>query len=582
MQRAIDPDVIKTLVHYAVEVRCAMIRILFSFFVAVLFCSVPAAAQEDAPDERIGSEPLVLHNGRIFTADPERPWAEAILIRGKRIEAVGGSDSVLARASEEARRLDLKERLVIPGLNDAHVHEGAAPESERINVASGEGVAADPGWDKVRDAVATVATEAKPGTWIRGTIGPSVLQNGRATRFSLDSLTRKHPVMLIAASGHGTLVNTAALKRLDIPLRPDSLLGGWYLREQEGNTITGVLREGTEVMARRRLTSMQGKAANVEAYRRASREYLAWGVTSAQQMVNSLPLEEALGALDKADVPTRWSLYRWPTPKEKIEEGWSAPIPTADSIPRVRVRGAKWMLDGTPLERGATLRQPYSDRPGRHGRLNYTPEQIRSILAGGLRHEEQLALHVVGDSTLAVVLRAMNELADARTWRGLRVRIEHGDGLTADLLSLARELGIVLIQNPLHFTGGFLAERLGTERARDFQRLQSVKEAGIEVALGADAGGEGRNPFLNMMLAVRHPANPGEAFTREEAVIAYTRGAAYAEFAEDEKGILSQGMLADLAVLNQDIFSVPLNALPETKSVLTIVGGKIVHRADGF
>lgn len=559
-----------------------MTRLLFPFLVAVLFFAGPAAAQEDAPYEQIGTESLVLHNGRVFTADPERPWAEAILIHGRRIEAVGESDSVLARASDEATRLDLEGRMVIPGLNDAHVHEGASPESKWIGVATGEGVAADPTWDEVRDAVSKVAAAAKPGTWIRGTIGPSILENERATRFALDSLTNRHPVMLVAASGHGTLVNTTALKRLGISLRPDSLLGGWYRRKEGEKTITGVLREGAEIVARRRLAAMQGEAANAKAYRDASRNYLAWGVTSAQQMVNSLPLEKALGALERADVSVRWSLYRWPTPKEKIEEAWAEPVPSADTLPRVQVRGTKWMLDGTPLERDAALRRPYADRPGWPGRLNYTPEQIRSILEGALQHKEQLAFHVVGDSTLAVVLREMDELADAGVWRGRRVRIEHGDGLTSDLLPLARELGIVLIQNPLHFTGGFLIERLGKERARDFQRLKSLKEAGIAVALGADAGGEARNPFLNMMMALRHPNNPDEAITLEEALIAYTRGAAYVEFAEHEKGTIAPGMLADLAVLNQDIFSVPLKALPKTKSVLTLIGGEIVHRTEEF
>lgn len=528
------------------------------------------------------STPLLLHNGRIFTADSDRPWAEAILIDGRHIKAVGDDASVRARAGEETTRIDLGGHLVIPGLNDAHVHEGASPPSEQIGVADGEGVAADPSWEAVRAAVTEVASRIPEGTWIRGTIGPSILEDSRATRFALDSLTDRHPVMLVAASGHGTLVNTTALERLNLSTEPDSLLGGWYHRLEGSQATTGVLREAAEVVARRRLSSIQGEAANAETYRRAARDYVGWGVTSAQQLAANLSIEEALGALEKADIPVRWALYRWPTPKSEIEEAWPAAIPSADDIPGVAIRGVKWMLDGTPLERGTVLREPYADRPGWHGRLNYSPAQIRSILDQALQHDEQLALHVTGDSTLTLVLRTMDEMADAEVWREQRVRIEHGDGLTSDLLPLAAELGVVLVQNPLHFTGGFLAERLGSERARDFQRLGSASEAGIVVALGADAGGQARNPFLNIMLAVRHPANPAEALTLEDALIAYTRGAAYAEFAEGEKGTLSPGMLADLAVLNQDVFSVNLEALPKTRSVLTVVGGEIVHRANEF
>ena len=106
--------------------------------------------------------------------------------------------------------------------------------------------------------------------------------------------------------------------------------------------------------------------------------------------------------------------------------------------------------------------------------------------------------------------------------------------------------------------------------------LKSLLAAGIPVALGSDGP---LNPYLNIMLAAQHPAHPSEAITREQAVIAYTRTSAYAEFAEHNKGTLESGKLADLAVLSQDIFSVPLADLPKTQSILTVVGGKVVYDA---
>jgi hypothetical protein len=106
------------------------------------------------------------------------------------------------------------------------------------------------------------------------------------------------------------------------------------------------------------------------------------------------------------------------------------------------------------------------------------------------------------------------------------------------------------------------------------QLLKSTVAAGIPVAIGSDGP---LNPFLNLMFAAVAAANPAEALTREQAVTAYTRGSAYAERRENEKGTLAPGMLADLAVLSQDIFKIPVEALPRTTSVLTIVGGKVVH-----
>jgi hypothetical protein len=146
----------------------------------------------------------------------------------------------------------------------------------------------------------------------------------------------------------------------------------------------------------------------------------------------------------------------------------------------------------------------------------------------------------------------------------LRVRFEHGDGMAADLVPAARRLGVIVVQNPTHFGA---------------QPFRSLLRSGIPIAIGSDGA---RNPFLNIMLAVTREENPAEALTREEAVAAYTRGSAYAEFKEHDKGTLAIGMLADLAVLSQDIFSVRVDALPATVSVFTVVGGTPVYDAQSL
>jgi predicted amidohydrolase YtcJ len=151
----------------------------------------------------------------------------------------------------------------------------------------------------------------------------------------------------------------------------------------------------------------------------------------------------------------------------------------------------------------------------------------------------------------------------------VRPRIEHGDGLQRDLFPLALRTGAVVVQNPTHF------EARQFFPSGDYQMLKSLQRAGIPIALGSDGA---TNPYLNILLASeRDAANRAEALTREEAVRAYTSGSAYAEMKEKQKGTIAKGMLADLAVLSQDIFEVPPPALPETHSVMTIVGGKIAY-----
>jgi predicted amidohydrolase YtcJ len=199
------------------------------------------------------------------------------------------------------------------------------------------------------------------------------------------------------------------------------------------------------------------------------------------------------------------------------------------------------------------------------------------MLARALATREPLHLHVAGDSTARLVLGLMQALAPDSAWRPLRVRIEHGDWVSEELIPVARRLGVVVVQNPSHFAlePGMVEQRFGG-RPPGFQTVRALVEAGVPLAIGSDGP---RSPGLNLMFAVVHPNNPAQALTREQAVAAYTRGSAYAEFAERDKGVLAPGMLADLAVLSQDVFTVPAPSLPATVSVLTLVGGVVVHDA---
>jgi predicted amidohydrolase YtcJ len=146
--------------------------------------------------------------------------------------------------------------------------------------------------------------------------------------------------------------------------------------------------------------------------------------------------------------------------------------------------------------------------------------------------------------------------------------------LLPEMYDDVKRLGIIPVVNPSHFMFSEVNQVRVGERAKHYQPFRSFLAAGIPVAIGSDGP---NNPYLNIMFAAMHPTNPTEVVTREQSVMAYTSGSAYAEGKEKEKGKIKAGMLADIAVLSQDIFTVPLPELPRTASVLTIIGGRIVY-----
>jgi hypothetical protein len=269
------------------------------------------------------------------------------------------------------------------------------------------------------------------------------------------------------------------------------------------------------------------------------------------QCIENLPLTVRL--FREARLPIRVRLVRWATPTDAGLNAVEWDTVPERIAPRVIIDGRKWVIDGTPFEQLALQRSPYPGRAGWHGRLNFPLDTGRAMLATALRPgAPQPHLHVVGDSTAEFVLRALESLAPDSVWRARRVRFEHG-AITGPQIARAARLGITIAQ------------------PRGSAPYHSWQAAGIRVAYGSDMQ---RNPYLQMMTPMTGGDRPDEAVSREKAVSIYTLGSAYAERAEREKGMLAPGMLADLAVLSQDIFTIPAQALPGTRSVLTVVGAR--------
>jgi predicted amidohydrolase YtcJ len=513
--------------------------------------ALSASAQRRAP-----APDLIVTGGKIFTADPSKPWVQAIAIRGERIVATGDDSTIRALAGRRTRLVDVAGRTVIPGINDAHDHTGGVPYALRFRTSSSP--TENPPLAQILDSLRAVVARTPAGTWITATIGTQVFMDTTARRSALDAVAPDHPVILSMYTGHGAVMNSAALRAVGVRDDVRDPLGGWYERDAS-NRPTGLLQEYVVWSIERSLMSRMPDTMLVRAMRDFGQASLARGITSVQDMANDLDPRTTLRVLRQAKLPIRIRVipFSMPTTEGRQTSEWDRV--DRHPSPGVVVDGRKWILEGTGIEGNALSRHAYARRPDWYGRLDFPVDTVRAILKEALATREQLMLHIVGDSSTKLVLEMMQSLAPDSAWRALRVRFEHGDAVNGELALLAKRLGVIVVQNPTHF---------------GFQAFGSLLHMGIPIAIGSD---NARNPFLNIMLAVGRQFGAAEALTREEAVTAYTRGSAYAEFQERNKGTLAPGMLADLAVLSQDIFTVPLGSLPATVSVLTMVGGKVLY-----
>lgn len=512
----------------------------------------------------------VVVNAKVFTSNPAQPWAQALAISGERIVAVGDTATVSKLAGSATRRIDAGGRTIVPGFNDAHQHIGIVPPNDRLTMPF------DPALEQIATALRDQVKTSPAGRLIQGEFGESAWEDRAFTRAWLDAMAPNHPVRLFAFTGHGQLLNSRALALIGLDDQVQDPEGGRYGRDSSGR-LDGRLEEYADYLAGQALGLKTEPADAVAAYRRFASEASAFGITSIQLMADTLPIADVSKDLVDANAPIRWKTYRFPMRAAGRETTDSRPPLPPQPTPLIDMRGMKWIIDGTPLERLGFMRAPYSDAPGQRGRLNFSAERIEQFVGWAYGTEDPLAVHAFGDAAIDAYVSAVEKAGRPEVWLAKRPRIEHGDMMAPDLIPRVKAMHMLVVQNPTHFTfPEIMRARYGAERLAWMQPMKTLLDNGIPLAIGSDGP---MNPFLNIMAASTHPTNPKEALTREQAVMAYTTGSAFAEFQEKDKGQLAVGMLADLAVLSADLFTVPVGEMEAIRSVMTMLGGRIVHEA---
>lgn len=530
---------------------------------------------------------LALVNGKVWTGDPGRPWAEAVAVRGDRILTVGTTAEVRQLAPAGAKLVDLGGALVLPGFIDSHTHflaGGFALKSIQLREAKSR--------EDFVARIAAKAREAGPGRWI---------QNGDwdHQQFSppelprkewIDAVTPDNPVCVNRLDGHMILANSLALKLAgvtkDTPVPP----GGQIVRDPATGEPTGILKDTAMDLVYARVPE-PSFAEKLEAAEASLRHAAENGVTSVHEMADASSFEVFEEILRRTGLTTRIHVY---IPITEVETLARLKLRSPFGGPYLKLAGLKAFMDGSLGSATAYFFEPYTDDPRTSGLLHgqMFPEGImeKRILAAD-RAGLQLAIHAIGDRANSILLDMYEKAAAVNGPRDRRWRVEHAQHLRpADIARFGR-LGLVAAVQPYHLVddGRWAESKIGPERARTTYAFESLRRAGATLAFGSDWTVAPMSPVLGIHAAVTRRTldgkNPGgwipeEKVTVEEAVRAYTVNGAYAEFAAAEKGTIAAGKLADLVVLDRDIFAIPPEEIGGAKVRMTVFDGKIVFRAD--
>lgn len=533
---------------------------------------------------------LLLRGGRVFTADPASPFAEAVAIQGDRVLAVGDERAVRDTLGPGTRVLELEGRLALPGFHDAHTHAlGAGLLAQELDLereTTPEACAA---------RVAARARE-RPGDWVLGRGWDADRFPGGAWphRALLDAAAPGVPVFLVRRDGHAAWASGRALALAGIgPGRADPPHG--KIGRGPGGELTGILLEAAAIDLVRSVVPAPSLARRVEAAARSLALAREHGVTSLQDDASyddRLEPARAYGALlERGELTARVTLWqRLGRPVEDLRAERAALPPSGDA-PRLAFGMLKGFLDGSLGSRTAHLCDPYSDDPAHGcGIALLEPAELSRRVA--LAHEAgfQVGLHAIGDRAVARALDAYESLAragDPGRVRAARHRVEHAQHFRPADVARLGALGAVASVQPIHLAkdSRIAPARLGPERCRTSYPWRALLEAGAPLAFGTDYPVEGIVPLRGVFCAVarRDPDEPGgpafhpeQALGLAEALAAYTAGSAFAAHQERALGRLAPGFLADVAVLSRDPFAVEPGELPGIVADVTILGGEVV------
>ena len=530
---------------------------------------------------------LILYNGKLYTQDPQIPYASAIALQAGRILAVGSDDDILGLASPHTKQIDLERRRVLPGLTDCHIHF-----YEWALLLQGLTLEDATSLDDVQNRVHDAANRAAPGTWI---IGQGWNQDRWSepklpNRLDLDKVAPNNPVILWRTDFHLAWVNSLALHAAKIDsATPDPDMG--VIDRDGAGHPSGILRELAINLVREVMPTPTDKQID-EAMYQTMKKVHRLGLTGVHdfRIMGGDDGPPALRAWQRLRAGNKLNLRAWVMiPGELLDEAIALGLQTGFGDEFLRIGGAKYFSDGATGPRTAWMLEPFEDAGSG---MPLTPmtkmaEKISQAHQAGI----STAIHAIGDRAVRELLDVFTEVTGEQPSRSkprIPHRVEHVQHSHPDDLKRLGPLGLAASVQPLHLTDDMqMIEKACGERARWAYAFRDLLDSGTVLALGSDCPVASPNPFWGLHAAVTRQRRdgtpdggwqPSQKLTLAEAIWGYTMGAALVSGQENELGSLTPGKLADLIVLHQDIIEIHPEDIHSTKVVMTIFNGRIVYQ----
>jgi predicted amidohydrolase YtcJ len=566
-------------------------------------CAGSAAQSPDPAD-------LVVWNAQVLTVDPGFSRAEAVAIRNGVFTAVGASDEVKKSIGPRTRVIDAKGRTVVPGLIETHVHATGAARGEAVQPFTQLHSIGD-----IQDWIRARAKGAAATTWIRvPRVDVTRIREGRIpTRADLDAAAPVHPTVYTWQYGDLTEIhvfNSAAIKAAGLTSRTRAPEGCQIGRTSDG-ALTGVFEDCGDLLKTVLARSQVARPAYLDSLSRLMTRYNEVGITSI--------IERSSGPDGYRDYQQLHAEGRLPVratvtvriPADGTVEGAetiikSLPFKHRDGDEWVRVGPLKIGVDGGTMYGTSYMREPYPEssyelyritKPGHRGafRPGITPDVVKNMIRVGHRLGWQMSSHVTGDAGVDTVLDAVEAANADSPIVDRRYTLIHAYFPHPETAERAARLGVAIDTQPawLYEDGDSLSRALGKDRIQAFIGLQTWKRAGLKVALNADhmqgfeplASLNPYDPFLAMNVAVSRTTRGGQVIgpeqrvSREDALRMTTIDAAWLSFDEKQRGSIEVGKLGDLAILSDDYLTCEESRIKDIRSVLTVLGGKVVYEA---